>query len=135
MKLGGRDDRPGHGPGFDEAFLLAFAGVVGVAFDPVETDDRQQHVVTYPGLVLGGEQVVGDGAEVCHGLVRIGCGRVRGVDERFDAHERLVQAVAGDEVHAERAAHAYDFVPVPLEGGGGERADVAGRSGGSDAHR
>ena len=28
----------------------------------------------------------------------------------------------------------YDVVPAPLEGGGGECADVAGRSGDCDAH-
>ena len=124
----------GTGPASHEALLLALAGVVGVAFDPVDADDRQQHVVAHAGPLLGGEQVAGGGAEVGHRLVGIGRRRVRGVDERLDTSERLVQPVAGEEVHAQRAADADDVVPVPLEGGGGECADVAGRSGDCDAH-
>jgi hypothetical protein len=107
---------------------------VGVAFDPVDADDRQQHVVAPARPLLGGEQVVGGGAEVRHHLVGIGRRRVRGVNERLDTSERLVQPVAGEEVHAQRAADADDIVRVPLEGGGRECADVTGRSGDCDPH-
>jgi len=118
-----------------EALLLALAVVVGVAFDPVDADDRQQHMVAHARPLLGGEQVAGGGAEVGHRLVRIGHRRVRGVDERLDTSERLVQPVAGEEVRTQRTADAGDVVPVPLEGGGGERADVTGRSGDCEPHQ
>jgi hypothetical protein len=98
VELGGRNDRPRHRPGFDETLLVPFAGVVGVALDPLDTDDRKQHVVAHPSPMFGGEQVAGGGAEVRHHLVGIRRRRVRGVDDRLDSRDRPVHTVASEEI-------------------------------------
>ena len=40
VELGGPDDGPRHPTSLHEALLLALAGIVGVASDPVDADDR-----------------------------------------------------------------------------------------------
>jgi hypothetical protein len=101
VELRDRHDRPPHRAGRHQAFLLALAGVVGVALDLVDPDDREQHVVPHARLLLRGEQVAGGGAEVRHDLALVGGRAVGGVDDGLDAGQRTVEAVAGGQVHAE----------------------------------
>jgi hypothetical protein len=107
---------------------------VGIALDPVETDDREQHLVPHTRPFLGGEQVPRGGAEVRHGLGHVDRGPVAGVDDGIDLVQCRVEPLAGGQVHAERPADPYDLMPVPLEGRDGACSDVAGGTGDRDPH-
>ena len=100
--------------------MLSFAGVVRVAVDAVDPDDREQHVVAHGGALFGGEQITGQCAEVRHRIVGVGGVRVGRVDDRFDTGERVVEPITGDEVHTVSTADSHDAVPGLLERCDGE---------------
>jgi hypothetical protein len=84
--------------------------VVRVAFNTIEPDDREQHVVTDTDSLLGGEKVLRSGAEVRYCLVPVGRRVARGVDHHRDAGQRGVEA-------------------GPRQSGGSKGPDVPGRTG------
>jgi hypothetical protein len=120
VELRRRHDRPRHRARLHQAFLLALAGVVGVAHHPPQSHDRQQHVVAHAGPRLGVEQVARGGGEVGHRLLGGSSLAVDRVHYRVHSGQRGVEPLAGHEVHAEGSADAHHVMAVPFEGGGGE---------------
>ena len=100
----------------------------------MESDDRQQDVVTHTGALLGSEKISRGSAEIGTSLVGADRRGAAGIDYRVNAFERRVQAVARYQVDAERAADAYDFVALPLKDRDSAGTDIAGRAGYRDSH-
>jgi hypothetical protein len=66
------------------------------ALQPVRTDDRQHHVVAYPGSGLRGEDVARRGPEEVDHRRVFPVGRVLHVDHDSGVRERFGQSLAGD---------------------------------------
>jgi hypothetical protein len=114
--------------------LLALARVVGsAATHSVDSDNRQQYVVTHADTFLGGEKICRGSAEVFASLVGADRRRAGGIDHRVDPFERRVQSLARNQVNAVRAADTYHRVLVPLKECDSARTDIAGRTGYSDS--
>jgi hypothetical protein len=122
-------------PGAHDALLLAFAGVVCVALYPIKADYREQHMVAHSGASLSGEQIARGGAEVGHRFGPVARCHVRDVDDRLDTVQDGLQAFAGHQVDADRAADAHDVVALLFESCNDEGSDVAGGSGDCDPQR
>jgi hypothetical protein len=91
---------------------MAMRPRIGV-LDPVDSDDRQQYVVTHARPLLGGEKISRGSAEIGASLGGADRRRADGIDHRVNPFERRVQTLARNQVNAERAADAYDLMPVP----------------------
>jgi hypothetical protein len=101
VELGHRDDRPRDRARAHQSFLFALSGIVRVAVDPVDADDGQQHMVPYPGPLLGVEEMTRGGGEVRDGVRRGARRPVGGVDDGVHAGQRLVEPGTGQQVHSE----------------------------------
>ena len=129
-----RDDAPRHRASLDELLLRPLAGAVGVAGEPREADDRQQHVVLHSRLLLGLEQVAGRTAEERDCLVVVGrCATAR-VDDGIDARECRHQSFTGVHVDALGPADRDGLVARALQRLDGEATDASGCSDDCDSH-
>jgi hypothetical protein len=98
VELGGALDGERHGSGRHELFLQPLAGQVRIPVEPVDPDDREQHMVAHPSPLLGREEVPGAHAEEVAG--RRSVRRLEGadVDDPVDAAEGVVETLAADHV-------------------------------------
>jgi hypothetical protein len=88
-ELGGSQNRGGDWAGQRDPLLGTFAGVAGVALDPVDAHDRQRHMVADAGVVLGGQQLPGGGGgEECPRLLGAAGRGVGDIDHGIDPPAR-----------------------------------------------
>ena len=76
---------------------------MGIAGQRVQRDDREQHVVSDPGTVSGGQEGGRRRLEEVHDRHRIVDSRADGVDDGVDPGQGLVEAGTRVHVHSGRA--------------------------------
>ncbi len=91
-------------------------------------------MVAHPGPLLGGEQIARGGPEVGHRLLPAGHRAVDDVHDGVGPGEDVVEALAAQQVDAQRAADGHGLVPGPPERGHRERPDVPRGAGDCDPH-
>jgi hypothetical protein len=133
VELGGAQQRPGHGTGGDQPFLLDLARVVATGH-PIDAHDGERDVVADPGGLLGGEQVLGGGTEELDRRLRRRRRHVAHVDHDVGAGQRLDQPRAGDDVLPCAPGQRDNVVPARPRLVHDEPSDDAGASGHHDPH-
>ena len=107
----------------DQLLLRDLGPEVAAVGQPVGADDRQGDVVPDAGRGLGVQQVARGGLEELEHRGVLERGRVRDVDDRRGAGQRLGQALAGDRVDARGRRGGHRLVAVLAQAGDDLRAD------------
>ena len=124
----------GTGPASATSSWRSLPGVVAVARDAVDAEDRQHDVMADARALLGRQQVLRARAEERARRIGLQLVRVRRVDDRLDTLQRLVQPVAGDGVRARRARDDDGIVSGALERADGHASHEACSSCDCDPH-
>src|SRR5919201_646589 len=83
--------------------------------EPVAADDRHHDDAPHAGFFAGVLQVPSGRPEKRGRRLHLGRRASRGIDDAFDAVQRICQAVATDYVNAGRSRHRDDLMPASVE--------------------
>lgn len=115
MKLRRSLDRERNRTLLHKSLLSAFASVMCVPSNTVNSYDRQEHMMPYSRAPLGRKQVAGGLTEQLRGRGRIRCHQGSRVHDHLYTVQGLVEPLARDHVRAARSRHIYYFVAHSFE--------------------